>query len=166
MRSMPRSPRLERRSPIAPSSGCVRTLLRARLLGAAPRKLRVHRAQSHALLEEFRRLCFAPQLPLGTSQGEPLGTRTLGLRDEFPDRLLFQCHIRDLGNFTVVGPSGSGKTVFLSFLSARRSGLSRAPSSSLSTKDRGAEIFIRAWAGQYEVLSPGEPTGFNRSRCG
>src|SRR5690606_3198146 len=28
-------------------------------------------------------------------------------------------------------------------------------------KDRGAEIFIRAMGGSYEVLTPGTPTGFN-----
>ena len=28
-------------------------------------------------------------------------------------------------------------------------------------KDRGAEPFIRAIGGRYDVISPGEPTGFN-----
>ncbi len=70
-------------------------------------------------------------------------------------------HIRDLGNFTVVGPSGSGKTVFLSFLSAQAQRIVPRPKLLFVDKDRGAEIFIRAMGGQYEVLSPGEPTGFN-----
>ncbi|MCP3477907.1 VirB4 family type IV secretion system protein (plasmid) [Bradyrhizobium sp. CCGUVB1N3] len=70
-------------------------------------------------------------------------------------------HIRDLGNFTVVGPSGSGKTVFLSFISAQSQRVTPRPKLLFVDKDRGAEIFIRAIGGQYEVLTPGEPTGFN-----
>ncbi len=70
-------------------------------------------------------------------------------------------HIRDLGNFTVVGPSGSGKTVFLSFISAQSQRVTPRPKLLFVDKDRGAEIFIRALGGQYEVLTPGEPTGFN-----
>ena len=73
----------------------------------------------------------------------------------------FNAHVRDLGNFTVVGPSGSGKTVFLSFLSAQAQRIVPRPKLLFVDKDRGAEIFIRAIGGQYEVLSPGEPTGFN-----
>jgi type IV secretion system protein VirB4 len=70
-------------------------------------------------------------------------------------------HVRDLGNFTVVGPSGSGKTVFLSFISAQSQRVAPRPKLLFVDKDRGAEIFIRAMGGQYEVLVPGEPTGFN-----
>ena len=70
-------------------------------------------------------------------------------------------HIRDLGNFTVVGPSGSGKTVFLSFISAQSQRVMPRPKLLFVDKDRGAEIFIRALGGQYEVLTPGEATGFN-----
>jgi len=70
-------------------------------------------------------------------------------------------HVRDLGNFTVVGPSGSGKTVFLSFISAQSQRVTPRPKLLFVDKDRGAEIFIRAMGGQYEVLIPGEPTGFN-----
>lgn len=70
-------------------------------------------------------------------------------------------HVRDLGNFTVVGPSGSGKTVFLSFISAQSQRVEPRPKLFFVDKDRGAEIFIRAMGGQYEILMPGEPTGFN-----
>ncbi len=70
-------------------------------------------------------------------------------------------HVRDLGNFTVVGPSGSGKTVFLSFISAQSQRVQPRPKLLFVDKDRGAEIFIRAMGGQYEILVPGEPTGFN-----
>lgn len=70
-------------------------------------------------------------------------------------------HVRDIGNFTVVGPTGSGKTVFMSFISAQTLRIRPRPKLVYIDKDRGAEIFIRAMGGQYEVLTPGEPTGFN-----
>lgn len=70
-------------------------------------------------------------------------------------------HIRDIGNFTVVGPTGSGKTVFLSFIAAQTQRVVPRPKLVMVDKDRGCEIFIRALGGQYEVLSPGERTGFN-----
>jgi type IV secretion system protein VirB4 len=70
-------------------------------------------------------------------------------------------HVRDIGNFTVVGPTGSGKTVFMSFISAQTLRIQPRPKLVYIDKDRGAEIFIRAMGGQYEVLTPGEPTGFN-----
>jgi type IV secretion system protein VirB4 len=70
-------------------------------------------------------------------------------------------HVRDIGNFTVVGPTGSGKTVFLSFISAQTLRITPRPKLVYIDKDRGAEIFIRAIGGRYEVLTPGEPTGFN-----
>jgi type IV secretion system protein VirB4 len=73
----------------------------------------------------------------------------------------FNFHLRDLGNFTVVGPSGSGKTVFLGFVAAQSQRVEPRPKLVFIDKDRGAEIFIRALGGQYEVLRPGEPTGFN-----
>lgn len=73
----------------------------------------------------------------------------------------FNFHLRDLGNFTVVGPSGSGKTVFLGFIAAQSQRIEPRPKLVFIDKDRGAEIFIRALGGQYEVLRPGEPTGFN-----
>ncbi len=62
-------------------------------------------------------------------------------------------HVRDIGNFTVVGPTGSGKTVFLSFISAQTLRISPRPKLVYIDKDRGAEIFIRAIGGRYEVLT-------------
>ncbi|SEF13277.1 type IV secretion system protein VirB4 [Rhizobiales bacterium GAS191] len=73
----------------------------------------------------------------------------------------FNFHRRQVGNFTVVGPTGSGKTVALSFLMAQGLRVRPRPRCAFFDKDRGAEIFIRALGGQYEVLSPGEPSGFN-----
>lgn len=71
----------------------------------------------------------------------------------------FNFHAGDLGNFTVIGPSGSGKTVLLTFLLAQAERF--RPRVAYFDKDRGAEPFIRAVGGRYDVIAPGEPTGFN-----
>ncbi len=71
----------------------------------------------------------------------------------------FNFHHHDLGNFTVVGPSGSGKTVVLCFLMAQAQRFK--PFSVFFDKDRGAEIFVRAIGGNYSVIRPGHPSGFN-----
>jgi type IV secretion system protein VirB4 len=71
----------------------------------------------------------------------------------------FNFHNGDLGNFTVIGPSGAGKTVLLGFLIAQARRL--RPRIVYFDKDRGAEIFIRAVGGRYDVLRPGLATGLN-----
>jgi len=71
----------------------------------------------------------------------------------------FNFHSGDLGNFTVIGPSGSGKTALIAFLLAQAERLE--PRIVYFDKDRGAESFIRALDGRYDVIAPGEPTGFN-----
>lgn len=68
---------------------------------------------------------------------------------------------RGVGHFLVTGPSGSGKTVSLTFLLAQAFRVSPTPKAVFFDKDRGAEIFVRAMSGAYEVLEPGTPTGFN-----
>jgi type IV secretion system protein VirB4 len=73
----------------------------------------------------------------------------------------FNFHQADLGNFTVVGPSGSGKTVFLAAVAAQSQRISPRPKLVFIDKDRGAEIFIRAMGGSYDILEPGTQTGFN-----
>ncbi len=65
----------------------------------------------------------------------------------------------DLGNFTVIGPSGSGKTVIVNFLLAQARRF--APRIVFFDKDRGAELFIRAIGGGYDVLRPGTPSRLN-----
>jgi type IV secretion system protein VirB4 len=71
----------------------------------------------------------------------------------------FNFHHGDLGNFTVIGPSGSGKTVVLNFLLAQARRFD--PQIMFFDKDRGAELFLRAIGGRYNVLRPGEPSGLN-----
>jgi type IV secretion system protein VirB4 len=73
----------------------------------------------------------------------------------------FNFHRRDIGHFLVTGPTGSGKTVALTFLLAQAFRVRPSPRAVFFDKDRGAEIFIRAMNGSYEILSPGTPTGFN-----
>ncbi len=73
----------------------------------------------------------------------------------------FNFHRRDIGHFLVTGPTGSGKTVALTFLLAQAFRVKPSPRAVFFDKDRGAEIFIRAMNGSYEILSPGTPTGFN-----
>ena len=59
----------------------------------------------------------------------------------------------------VTGPPGSGKTVVLAFLLAQARKFD--PRIVFFDKDRGAEIFLRAIGGRYDVIRPGRPTGFN-----
>ena len=73
----------------------------------------------------------------------------------------FNFHQRDIGHFLVTGPTGSGKTVALTFLLAQAFRVAPEPKAVFFDKDRGAEIFVRAVDGNYEVLEPGTPTGFN-----
>lgn len=73
----------------------------------------------------------------------------------------FNFHRRDIGHFLVTGPTGSGKTVALTFLLAQAFRVKPSPRAVFFDKDRGAEVFIRAMNGSYEILSPGTPSGFN-----
>jgi type IV secretion system protein VirB4 len=73
----------------------------------------------------------------------------------------FNFHQRDIGHFLVTGPTGSGKTVAMTFLLAQAFRISPEPKAVFFDKDRGAEIFIRAVGGAYEILEPGVSTGFN-----
>lgn len=71
----------------------------------------------------------------------------------------FSFHHGDLGNFTLIGPSGSGKTVMVNFLLAQARRFN--PRIIFFDKDRGAELFIRAIGGGYDVLRPGTPSRLN-----
>jgi type IV secretion system protein VirB4 len=97
--------------------------------------------------------------PTGQADGNHWGPAIAVLETTAFGPYHFNFHHQDLGNFTVIGPSGSGKTVLLTFLLAQAERLK--PRIAYFDKDRGAEPFIRAIGGRYDVLSPGEPTGFN-----
>lgn len=97
--------------------------------------------------------------PTGQAEGNHWGSAIAVLETTAFGPYHFNFHNGDLGNFTVIGPSGSGKTVLLTFLLAQAERLK--PRIAYFDKDRGAEPFIRAIGGRYDVISPGEPTGFN-----
>ena len=97
--------------------------------------------------------------PIGVPAGSPWGEPITVLETTSSTPYFFNLHSGDLGNFTLIGPSGSGKTVVLNFLIAQAQKF--YPRTFFFDKDRGAEIFIRAIGGHYDVLRPGTPTGFN-----
>ena len=97
--------------------------------------------------------------PTGEADGNHWGPAIAVLETTAFGPYHFNFHNADLGNFTIIGPSGSGKTVLLTFLLAQAERLK--PRIAYFDKDRGAEPFIRAIGGRYDVISPGEPTGFN-----
>lgn len=97
--------------------------------------------------------------PIGDPAGSPWGEPITVLETTSSTPYFFNLHKGDLGNFTLIGPSGAGKTVVLNFLVAQCQKF--APRTVLFDKDRGAEIFVRALGGRYDVLRPGAPSGFN-----
>ncbi|MDP3749262.1 MAG: VirB4 family type IV secretion/conjugal transfer ATPase [Phenylobacterium sp.] len=97
--------------------------------------------------------------PEGRIGGNHWGSAVTVLETTAAGPYAFNFHNGDLGNFTVIGPSGSGKTVALNFLLAQARRFD--PRIVFFDKDRGAEIFIRAVGGRYEILQPGRPSGMN-----
>ena len=107
----------------------------------------------------FASLASFHNFPVGRSEGVHWGRAVTVLETTSAGPYYFNFHHGDLGNFTVIGPSGSGKTVVLGFLLAQAQRL--APRTIYFDKDRGAEIFLRAIGGRYDVLRPGAATGLN-----
>jgi len=98
-------------------------------------------------------------LPHGKARGNHWGDAVTLLETTAAGPYHFNFHHGDLGNFTVIGPSGSGKTVVLNFLLAQSRKF--APRIIFFDKDRGAEPFLRAVGGRYDVLRPGLAAGLN-----
>ncbi len=107
----------------------------------------------------FASLASCHNFPLGETENLHWGAPVTVLETTSAGPYTFNFHHGDLGNFTVIGPSGSGKTVVLGFLLAQAQRFS--PRTVYFDKDRGAEIFLRAIGGRYEVLRPGAATGLN-----
>jgi type IV secretion system protein VirB4 len=107
----------------------------------------------------FAALASCHNFALGSAEGNHWGEAVTLLETTAAGPYFFNFHQGDLGNFTVIGPSGSGKTVVLNFLLAQARKF--APRIVFFDKDRGAELFIRAIGGRYDVLRPGVPSGLN-----
>jgi type IV secretion system protein VirB4 len=107
----------------------------------------------------FAGLASAHNFALGRASGNHWGDAVTLLETTAAGPYYFNFHQGDLGNFTVIGPSGSGKTVVLNFLLAQARKFS--PRIVFFDKDRGAELFIRAIGGQYDLLRPGVASGLN-----
>ncbi|MBV9884271.1 MAG: VirB4 family type IV secretion/conjugal transfer ATPase [Sphingomonadaceae bacterium] len=107
----------------------------------------------------FAGLASGHNFPLGQAEGNHWGDAVTLLETTAAGPYYFNFHQGDLGNFTVIGPSGSGKTVVLNFLLAQARKF--RPRIIFFDKDRGAELFIRAIGGRYDLLRPGTPSGLN-----
>ena len=107
----------------------------------------------------FASLASLHNFPVGKAEGNHWGPAVTVLETTAAGPYHFNFHHGDLGNFTVIGPSGTGKTVVLNFLLAQARKYD--PRIVFFDKDRGAELFLRAMGGRYDVLRPGEPSGLN-----
>lgn len=107
----------------------------------------------------FASLASWHSFPVGRASGNHWGPAIALLETTAAGPYHFNFHQGDLGNFIVIGPSGSGKTVVLNFLLAQAQRI--APRVVFFDKDRGAEAFLRAIGGGYDVLRPGRPSGLN-----
>ncbi|WP_114227736.1 MULTISPECIES: VirB4 family type IV secretion/conjugal transfer ATPase [Sphingomonas] len=107
----------------------------------------------------FAGLASCHNFALGRAEGNHWGPAVSLLETTAAGPYFFNFHEGDLGNFTIIGPSGSGKTVVVNFLLAQARRFQ--PRIVFFDKDRGAELFIRALGGRYDVLRPGSPSGLN-----
>lgn len=107
----------------------------------------------------FAGLASGHNFALGQEQGNHWGQAISLLETTAAGPYYFNFHQGDLGNFTIIGPSGSGKTVVLNFLLAQARKVD--PRIVFFDKDRGAELFVRAIGGRYDVLRPGLSSGLN-----
>ncbi|QAY78057.1 VirB4 family type IV secretion/conjugal transfer ATPase [Sphingosinicella sp. BN140058] len=107
----------------------------------------------------FAGLASGHNFPIGRPSDNHWGDAVTLLETTAAGPYFFNFHQGDLGNFTVIGPSGSGKTVVLNFLLAQARKF--RPRIIFFDKDRGAELFIRAIGGRYDLLRPGTPSGLN-----
>ncbi|MBL0318322.1 MAG: VirB4 family type IV secretion/conjugal transfer ATPase [Alphaproteobacteria bacterium] len=97
--------------------------------------------------------------PSGKAKGNHWGDAVTVFDTTSGTPYYFNFHVRDVGHTTIIGPTGSGKTVLMNFLCTQA--LKYKPRMFFFDKDRGAEIFLRAIEGSYNILDPGRPCGFN-----
>lgn len=109
--------------------------------------------------ENYAGLASLHNFPVGRADNNHWGQAVTLFETTAAGPYFFNFHQGDLGNFTVIGPSGSGKTVVINFLLAQARRYD--PRIVFFDKDRGAELFIRAIGGSYDVLRPGVASGLN-----
>jgi type IV secretion system protein VirB4 len=97
--------------------------------------------------------------PLGKQYGNHWGEAVTVLDTTSGTPYYFNFHLRDVGHTTIIGPTGAGKTVMMNFLCAQAQKFKCRLF--FFDKDRGAEIFLRALGGQYTIIDPSKPCGFN-----
>ncbi|MDX1916470.1 MAG: VirB4 family type IV secretion/conjugal transfer ATPase, partial [Rickettsiaceae bacterium] len=97
--------------------------------------------------------------PLGKISGNHWGEFVTVLETTSGTPFFFNFHVRDVGHTLIIGPTGAGKTVLMNFLCAQAQKFKSRMF--FFDKDRGAEIFIRALGGVYNVIDPGSNCGFN-----
>lgn len=107
----------------------------------------------------FASMASGHNFPSGRARDNHWGDAVTILESTAAGPYHFNFHQGDLGNFTVIGPSGSGKTVVLNFLLAQAR--KYEPRIIFFDKDRGAELFIRAIGGVYDILRPGVSAALN-----
>lgn len=97
--------------------------------------------------------------PTGRIRGNHWGDAITVLDTSSGTPYFFNFHLRDVGHTTIIGPTGAGKTVLMNFLTVQ----SQKTKCRLYyfDKDRGADIFIRALGGNYNIIEPGENCHFN-----
>lgn len=97
--------------------------------------------------------------PVGNMTGNHWGDAVTVFDTSSGTPYFFNFHLRDVGHTTIIGPTGSGKTVLMNFLCAQSQKFNCRLF--FFDKDRGAEIFIRALDGAYNIIEPGERCNFN-----
>jgi len=97
--------------------------------------------------------------PVGQPTGNHWGDAVTVFDTASGTPFFFNFHVRDVGHTAIIGPTGAGKTVLMNFLAAQAQKFRCR--TFFFDKDRGAEIFIRAFGGKYTILQPGENCGFN-----
>ncbi len=97
--------------------------------------------------------------PTGKIKGNHWGDAVTVFDTTSGTPFFFSFHNRDVGHTTIIGPTGAGKTVLMNFLCAQAQKFRCRLF--FFDKDRGAEIFIRALNGSYNIIEPGERCSFN-----
>jgi type IV secretion system protein VirB4 len=97
--------------------------------------------------------------PIGKIRGNHWGDAVTVFDTTSGTPYFFNYHNRDVGHTTIIGPTGAGKTVLMNFLCAQAQKFRCRLF--FFDKDRGAEIFIRALGGSYNIIEPGERCSFN-----